>query len=135
MTQPRRRETPEFLFERRPDVEANHDWLLAGILTIDAPRKPLPPAKRHQRQVNAILKELIDAAQDDSLPAGGLIIGWQSERAAIECDAAEFDDGATAEWRERSLTFLVRVTVGEDGHVRGEVRIPLEAEDKRPTLH
>ncbi len=98
MTQPRRRETPEFLFERRPDVEANHDWLLAGILTIDAPRKPLPPAKRHQRQVNAILKELIDAAQDDSLPAGGLDNRLACARARwrSKCDAAEFDDGATS---------------------------------------
>lgn len=82
MTKPA--ETPEFLFERRPDVEADHDWLLAGILTIDAPRKPVPPARRYQRLVNTILKELVDAVQDDSLPAKGLIIGWHSERAAIK---------------------------------------------------
>ena len=125
MTKPLK--APRFLFERRPDVEADHDWLLAGILTIDAPQKPLPPAKRHQRLVNTILKELIDAAQMGDLPADALMIGWRDQRQVF--------DGAIAEWRGRSLTFLVRITVGEDGHIRGEVRIPLEAEDERPTLH
>jgi len=124
-------ETPKFMFERRSDVEAAHDWLLAGILTIDAPKAPMPRAKRYQRTVNDIVAALIAAAETDTMPTDGLTIGWQGDEPDIE-------DDALAAWRERSLTFMLRAYVREDGHMLAEVRLA-EAENepgpKRPTLH
>jgi hypothetical protein len=58
------------------------------------------------------------------LPASGLTIAWP--------DADQVEDAELMTWRERSLTFLVRVIVGEDNHVRADIRI---AEDDRPTVH
>jgi hypothetical protein len=118
-------ETPRFLFERRPDVETAHDWLLAGILTIDVPREPMPLAKRYRHAVNDIIEALIVAAQTDAMPADGLTIGWQGDERDIEDDALE-------EWRKRSLTFMVRAYMRDGDQVRVEVRV---AEDERPTLH
>jgi hypothetical protein len=96
-------ETPKFMFERRSNVEAAHDWLLAGILTIDAPKAPMPRAKRYQRTVNDIVAALIAAAETDTMPTDGLTIGWQGDEPDIE-------DDALAAWRERSPTCEKTVT-------------------------
>jgi hypothetical protein len=133
MTKPA--EAPEFLFERRPDVEVERGLLLAGLLTIDIPKEPLPPEKRHVGMIDAIVERIVTSAVEGDMPADGLTVGWHGDGAWPPNPIDIEDDDAVAEWRERSLTFFVRVVKREDGTVRAAITVPLEDEDERPTFH
>lgn len=116
-------EAPRFLFERRPDVEAAHGWLLAGWLTVDVPAAPLPPAERHQDMINDIVAALIAAAKADAMPADGLTLSWPG------------DEDELAAWRERSLTLRLCASQDGGGHVSVKIKTTAEDEDKPVTLH
>jgi hypothetical protein len=121
------------MFERRPDIESARDWLLAGYLTVDVPKEPVPPAKRHRPVIDTIVAELMGAAQMEDLPNDGVMLGgtWPWD--------ADVGEGVLKAWIARSLTVMLRVTVGDDGNTRAEIWVPYETEDepgpKRPTLH
>ena len=124
-------EAPRFLFTRRADVERSHNYLLAGILTLDIPRSFIPPARRCQQAINEIVCFLVAAAQTGALPADGATLGgtWPA--------GADDDTVAMGAWVERSLTVQLYAELDERGHVCGHVRVldDDDDEDDEPTLH
>jgi hypothetical protein len=130
-------ETLRFLFERRPDIEASHNWLLAGRLTLNVPKAPVtsdkPPAEQHQDTINVIVAELAAWAIKGELPPDGLILDWR-DGAPPE---GFVPDGETIEaWRARSFTVRVRARLSADRHILAEIRVLDEDDDEeRPTVH
>ena len=123
-------ETLKYLFERHPEVEVSHNWLLAGVLTIDIPKAALPLTKHRRQGIDAIVAQLIVESQMGD---------WGTDTAALGGpwpDDARYSDDALRAWAARSTTAMVRVRV-QDEHVCAEIRMLDEANEGEPgpTLH
>jgi hypothetical protein len=123
-------EPSKYLFERHCAAEVSHNWLLAGVLTIDIPKAALPLTKHRRQGIDAIVAQLIVESQmgdwgTDTVALGG---PWP--------DDARYSDDALRAWAARSTTAMVRVRV-QDEHVRAEIRMLDEANEGEPgpTLH
>lgn len=113
-------ETPRFLFERHHDVEVTHGWSLAGVITVDIPKEPMPRARRHRRTIDAIVGQLILAAQLGAMPADGAMLYGEWPSSSIDTD----DNDAMADWVARSLVVMLRVIARPDGTLRVEIQVP-----------
>ena|ERR1700722_3432689 len=91
-------ETLKYLFERHPEVEVSHNWLLAGVLTIDIPKAALPLTKHRRQGIDAIVAQLIVESQMGD---------WGTDTAALGGpwpDDARYSDDALRAWAARSTT-------------------------------
>jgi hypothetical protein len=110
---------PVFVFGRRPDIEREAGFDLAGQLVVDIP-KGRAHKKRNQKLIQEIcwgLQQMAAAGRISERP-GDLVIAWPNGRKPD--DAADVaDDEVMAAWAERSTVIGLRVgdPVGDGKHL------------------
>ena len=77
---------PGFVFARRHDVEIEADFMLAGDLIIDLPKRT-EPKKRHKRLLSSIVKQLAEMAATGQMPTDAMIYGWPPDGRPAYADA------------------------------------------------
>ena len=102
---------PLFVFDRRRDIEQEANFLLAGTIVVDIPKKKANKP-RNQRLVSAILQDLTNMARAGTLP-NGMFAGWEGQKPANSKAIIE-DDELLKAWSKDRLWIAVRVEHGED---------------------
>jgi hypothetical protein len=108
---------PFFVFWRRPDIEREADFILAGQLIVDIP-KTKKPKRRQQRMIAEIVQRLTASAQSGQMPVDAVVYGWSGgSRPANAVDVN--DDALMAAWAKDRIAIAVRVDPSpRDGHLR-----------------
>jgi hypothetical protein len=102
---------PLFVFERRRDIEQEANFLLAGTIVVDIPKKKAKKP-RNQRLVSAILQDLTNMARAGTLP-NGTFAGWPDKKPA-NSKAIIDDDALMKAWSKDRFCAAVRVEHGGD---------------------
>jgi hypothetical protein len=103
---------PAFVFARRPDIEHQDGFFLAGILVVDLP-KTAEENKRNTRLVEKIVQELADRARSGVL-GNELTVGWDG-RHKPQNAVNQYDDPVLEAWARSCLKMTVCIGPRADG--------------------
>ena len=110
---------PVFVFQRRPHIEREGGFTLAGQLVVDVPKEHADK-KRSRKLIMSIVFELEQARVAGRL-SGDMTIGWRNGRKPD--DAVDVhDDAVMAPWAARSTVIALRL-----GGVAGD-KIPIDSD-------
>jgi hypothetical protein len=101
---------PFFVFQRRPDVEREAGFSLAGTLVIDIPPRKI---RKQQPMLNEVAENLVDMSKDGRMGDNELTIGWPHPTPAYD-DEIMADHELMNAWAKDKPVIFVRV--GEDPH-------------------
>jgi hypothetical protein len=117
---------PIFVFARRRDIEHETGLILAGQLVVDIP-KSKKPKRREQQMVAEIIQRLTADARSGQMPDDAFVCGWHGGRRPE--DAVDVhDDVVMASWARDRLVIAVRIDPRNDGQVRIDSDILLQAD-------
>jgi hypothetical protein len=103
---------PLFVFDRRRDIEQEANFLLAGTIVVDIPKKKAHKP-RNQQKVGYIMQTLVDMARAGTLP-NGMFAGWPEGMKPANSKAIIDDDALMKAWSKDRFCAAVRVEQGED---------------------
>jgi hypothetical protein len=97
---------PHFFFDRRPDIEAEAGYALAGTLYIDFPKSKLKAGRdKPPKELQEIMIELAKRAKET---ANCIVIGWNGPKPPYGDEITD-DDKLMAEWAKDKLAIVLRV--------------------------
>jgi hypothetical protein len=106
---------PLFVFLRRPDIEREGGFTLAGQLIVDI-RKRQKLNKKQSRLIRDIVQFLVERVRNHRVERD-MMVGWDG--GARPDNAADIDDDELmAAWAKRSTVIVVRVDPRNDDVVR-----------------
>jgi hypothetical protein len=105
---------PTFVFARRPDIEHEGGFLLAGILVVEAD-------KRNMRLVEDIVEDIVQQLSErarSGVLGDELTVGWVGGHKPKKNAVDQYDGAALAAWARGCLKITVRVVPLADGQPR-----------------
>jgi hypothetical protein len=108
---------PEFVFNRRRDVELETGLILAAELFVDNP-DGAEIESRYQQICESIVQPLIEMVKSKRMPDNAMIIGWPLGNRPENADEITDNNELMIAWAKRSLAMGLLIDPRDDDFVR-----------------
>ena len=101
---------PDFIFVRKIEIEREGDFVLAGSLVTNFPRRAEGMLTRRQRRlVNEIVAKLVAQRSAEKMPDDALVTAWKDSLKPANAIDPPFDDDMMMKHMAAHLTIAIRM--------------------------